>query len=376
MPRCIMTGIDVHDKNLLLKVAVDSAPPETRSFPNTAEGRRSMLAYLRGRKRKAKASRVAVAYEASGAGYGLYDDVTDAKFECHVLAPTRMKRSHKSRRMKTDERDAEMIFEHLRAHMLAGNCLCEVWVPDPETRDDRELVRGRIDAAEKLASLKAQVKCLLKRNGLRRPKHTGNGWTEGFLRWLLGLARESGGPLGLGARRALQTYLRQARLFENEIAILDGYVAELAQSDRYRAKVEALTEELKGVGVLVATVFLTEMGDLSRFENRRQVAAYVGLVPSSDESGEQDDRKGHITHQGSWRLRKVLCQAAWSRGRTDERERAVHARISAKNPKHKKIATVALMRRLLIRMWHTALRAERGAAGSPDGGQGPVSMTG
>ena len=61
-----------------------------------------MLAELRRRKKKARASRVAVAYEASGAGYGLYDDVTDAGFECHVLAPTRMKRSHKSRRMKTD----------------------------------------------------------------------------------------------------------------------------------------------------------------------------------------------------------------------------------------------------------------------------------
>ena len=124
-------------------------------------------------------------------------------------------------------------------------------------------------------------------------------------------------------------------MFEKEVSILDGHVAELAQSPRYCTQVEALVAELKGVGVHVAMVFLTEMGDLTRFSNRREIAAYSGLVPSSDESGDNSDKKGHITHQGSWRLRKALCQAAWSRARTDETERAVHARICAKNPNHK-----------------------------------------
>jgi len=60
-------------------------------------------------------------------------------------------------------------------------------------------------------------------------------------------------------------------------------------------------------------VFLTEMGDLRRFRNRKKVGAYLGLVPTSNESGENTDHKGHITHQGPARLRKVLCQAAWVR---------------------------------------------------------------
>ena len=65
-----------------------------------------------------------------------------------------------------------------------------------------------------------------------------------------------------------------------------------------------------GVGVLTAMVYLTEMGDLKRFCNRRQVASYVGLVPSMMESCKSGERKGHITHQGSFRVRKVLCQAS------------------------------------------------------------------
>ena len=52
--------------------------------------------------------------------------------------------------------------------------------------------------------------------------------------------------------------------------------------------------KLPGVGLLVAMTFLTEMGDLERFHNRREMAAYLGLCPSSFESGETNDRKGRI----------------------------------------------------------------------------------
>jgi transposase len=115
---------------------------------------------------------------------------------------------------------------------------------------------------------------------------------------------------------------------------------------------------LKGVGTLTAMVFLTEMGDLSRFSNRRQVGAYLGLAPSSAESGESNDRKGHITHHGNARVRKALCQATWSRVRSDGAEREVYDRIVKKNPKHKKIAVVAVMRRLAVRLWHIGCRAQ------------------
>ena len=101
-------------------------------------------------------------------------------------------------------------------------------------------------------------------------------------------------------------------------------------------------------------VFLTELGDLNRFSNRRQLAAYLGLAPASFESGERNDRKGHITRQGPARVRKLLCQAAWARVRTDERTKATYERLVARNPKHKKIAVVACMRRLGIEMWHRA----------------------
>jgi len=105
-------------------------------------------------------------------------------------------------------------------------------------------------------------------------------------------------------------------------------------------------------------VFLTEMGDLRRFSNRQQIGAYLGLVPSSDETGQRDDRKGHITRQGSPRIRQVLCQAAWGRVRHHQQEKAFYKKLVAKDPKAKKVAIVACMRRLGIRLWHRGLAAQ------------------
>jgi len=293
-------------------------------------------------------------YEASGAGFGLYDDLKDAGIWCEVLAPTKIKKSAQDRKQKTDEKDAERLLEVLRGHVLAGNRLPAVWVPDPQTRDDRELVRARLDAGEKISGVKAQVKALLKRNGVRRASGTGKGWSWEYRVWLRGLSQE-GAELGSGARTALGSLLEQLSFLEEESENLDKLIEELSRTKRYAGGVKEL-RKLKGVGVLTAMVFLTEMGDLERFNNRREVGAYVGLVPCTSESGEQNDRKGHITREGPARLRKVLCQAALARVRHDAGEKEFYSRLAARNPKHKKKAVVAVMRRLAVRMWHAGLR--------------------
>lgn len=357
MDKHIMVGADVHDKSMLLKIAEGRGQPKTRSFANSAEGRRAMIRHLKDCAATAGGARIVLAYEASSLGFGLYDALGEAGITCHVLAPTKIARSADHRRRKTDERDAEGLLEILRGHYLAGNVLPSVWVPDPETRDDREIVRARLDVAEKLTALKAQIRMLLKRNGLQTPARAGKGWTKTYRAWLRGLA-DRPGELGYGACVALGSLLRQLTAIEEEIARLDDHVRAMTETARYAEPARALMAE-KGVGVLTAMVFLAEMGDLSRFGNRKQIGAFLGLVPSSAESGESGERKGHITHQGPWRVRRVLCQATWARVRTDPDEEAAYERIVKRNPKHKKIAVVAVMRRLAVRLWHLGRDAQR-----------------
>jgi transposase len=362
MDQPIMIGCDLHDRSMLLKVAAGRGAAETWNVPNTAEGRRKMIARLQEQSRRQDSAPLVFAYEASGQGFGLHDELEAAGIRCHVLAPTKIERSPQAKRRKTDEKDALQILELLRAHLLAGNRLPDVWIPDAQTRDDRELVRARLDAADKVAALKTQVKSLLKRNCLTRPSATGKGWNRAYRRWLDELSGDSAGRSGM--RAGLASLLRQLDFQQREVERLELELSRLATSPRYAAAVQRLVK-MSGVGILTALVFLTELGRLSRFANRRQVAAYLGLVPSSQESGQRNDRKGHITRQGPSRVRQVLCQAAWTRNRGENVDSRAYQRIAAKNPKHKKIAVVASMRRLAVRMWHQGRLAETQPAAWP-----------
>ena len=352
MDKCLLVGCDLHDKTMLLKIAVEQAAAVKRAFANDVSGRRVMGAELKRRAKEAGITRIVFAHEASGLGFGLHDELEAQGITCHVLAPTKIERSPQHRRSKTDEKDATRILEILRGHYLAGNALPAVWIPDRQMRDDREIVRARLDAQDKCVAIKTQIRTLLKRNGVEKPSGMGVSWSREYRAWLdaLGNCDE---PLGWGARQHLASLLRQMKSLEEEVQALEVNVGELAEQPRHALQVKQL-RTLKGIGVLSALVFLVEMGKPERFMNRRQVGAFIGLVPSSDESGETNDRKGHITHQGPARLRYILCQAVWNRVRGDPDEKAAYERIVARNPKHKKIATVAAMRRLAIRMWHLA----------------------
>jgi transposase len=237
---------------------------------------------------------------------------------------------------------------------LAGNALPSVWTPPPALRDDRELVRARTESAEAGTAVKLQILSLLKRYGRELPAvfRKNHNWTKKFSRWVAAEAEQLPAPV----QPVLACLVRRQQVAQEQIDILEQELKELSKTPRYRAPCEAL-RKLTGVGLMTAMTFLTEMGDLARFDNRRQVGAYLGLCPASFESGEVSDRKGHITRQGPSRLRKMLCQAAWTAIRRDEATHAAHHRISRGKKQLRKKAAVAIMRKLGIRMWHVALAA-------------------
>jgi len=296
-----------------------------------------------------------MAYEASACGFVLSDEAEVRDMRCWVLAPTKMEKSVEQRKQKNDDRDADDVVEKLRGHALAGNRLPTVWVPDAQTRDDRELIRTRLELTEKQTQLKSQIQMLLKRHGLEKPSGIGAGWTVGYRRWLASLTESE--PLGWGAGQGLASLLRQLSFMEGEIERIQKPVEQLAREARHQPIVEELTKEC-GVGLLTAMVYRTEIGHAGRFRRGRQVGKFVGLTPTSHESGQQNDRKGHISRQGPPRLRKVLCQASWVHICHDATGRRIYQQLVSRNPKKKKIAIVAVMRRLAVRLWHRMRKVE------------------
>jgi len=351
----IFVGCDLHEKTLVNRIAVNREPSQKRTIANTAMGRMKLIDQLKQQAKERGGARIVFAYEASGQGFLLCDQLKAAGIECHVLAPTKIERSSKQKRNKTDDRDAERLLDIVRGHYLAGTKLPAVWVPDAQTRDDRETVRTRQDLGEKQTGLKAQIQTLMKRHGIEKPETIRGTWTKGYWQWLKGHSQSE--QRGDGFRTTLGSLLRQLEFTAGEIKLLDQAVEELCEKPHLKPIVEKLDAE-EGVGRLTAAAYAAEIGDFSRFRRRQQIGAYWGVTPGSQESGEVGDRKGHITRQGSPRMRRLLCQAAWSRVRHNKVEQEVYQRLVRKNPKRKKIAVVAAMRRLSIRLWHVGRQAQ------------------
>jgi len=355
MKETIIGGIDMHDNSLVCRVAVGRGEAETKRYSNSESGRGRCFKDLAAKAAQYGGADIVVAYEASTQGFCFYDDCRDNGIECFILAPTKMRKSKKDMKKKNDENDAQLILETLRGYVLAGNKLPAIWIADDETRADRQTVRARLDLGFKLTGVKTQVRTLLKGNRLSKPDGMGSSWTKPYRSWLKSLCMDR------ASWPALATLMRQIDSLEREIKIVNEQIETLSLTPRYEAASRALVEQITGVGLLTAMVFLTEMGDLSRFANRQKVGAFLGLVPTSNESGESSDRKGHITREGSARLRRVLCQATWARVRLDPGESTVYKRNVSRNLKRKKIAVVASMRRLGILMWHVGLEAQQKA---------------
>src|SRR3712207_3396300 len=130
-------------------------------------------------------------------------------------------------------------------------------------------------------------------------------WTRAHTRWLCELRFEH------PAQHLVLAEYRQAIAdAETRLERLDRQVAELVPSWSM-APVVAACQAMRGVAVLTAVTFAAEVGDVRRFDNPRQLMAYLGLVPSESSTGERV-RRGGITKAGNGRARRVLIEGAWT----------------------------------------------------------------
>ena len=86
--------------------------------------------------------------------------------------------------------------------------------------------------------------------------------------------------------------------------------AAAARRDRLEAHIEAMLPDwslapvvralqaLRGVALVAAATLVAELGDITRFDNPRQLMAYLGLVPSEHSSGGKR-RQGRLTKAGN-----------------------------------------------------------------------------
>lgn len=238
---------------------------------------------------------------------------------------------------KSDRKDALKL-----AKLSAMGQLPTVYMPGPEGRAYRELVRYRYSLVRRTTMAKNSIRAIVVRQGLGLPGGKTN-WTKKQRVTLWEMAKADPGC----------TWREMLKIELQLLDSLEEAVREVESKLQERAKLDArvrLLRTIPGVGIRLAETLVAIIDDPHRFKRGRQVASYAGLAPRRHQSGGMD-RQGHISGQGDKLLRVMLVQVAWIGRRYNPWMQSVYERACRGTASRKKIAIVALARRLLIRCW-------------------------
>lgn len=302
-------------------------------------------------------AKVVVIQEAGLDGFWVHRLLEANGIESHVVDPSSVAVARRQRRAKTDAIDGETLLRTLLAWRRGEPRVCTMVVaPTPEQEDRRRTSRERATLLQERVRHVNRIKGLLAGQGITdyEPLHKDR--------------RTRLEALMTGDGRPLPIYLKAELLREIErLELLQRQTAEV-EAERDAAigsKVEAepspvaLLIQLKAIGPQIGAVLYHE-GLCRKFANRRAVAAYAGLVPTPWRSGTIAREQG-ISKAGNRRLRHIMVELAWlwARHQPDsELSCWFRARVGKERGRIRRIAIVALARRLLIALWRYLTHGE------------------
>jgi transposase len=362
-------------------VVVASAPLEDKVNKHAiaacdGAGLLTLLKRLRERAEQRRGGPVAIVtmQEAGRDGFWVHRLLEAHGVHSHVVDPSSIAVNRRSRRAKTDRIDAEAMLRTLMAWSRGERQVCSmVRPPTREAEDARRLTREREALMAERIRHANRIKGLLATQGIFGFEPT---WRDRRAR--LAELRTSEGqtlPPRLSAEllrqvERLELTMQQLAAVEAErdLALTAGRCVEPV-ADAARATVPGKDEttaamlskregagerllRLKGIGPETASVLAGE-AFFRDFRNRREVAAYAGLAPSPWQSGGVDNEQG-ISKAGNARVRKIMGQLAWLwlRNQPDSALSTWYRdRVRDGRGRIKRIAIVALARKLLVALW-------------------------
>lgn len=300
MNRIVYIGMDVHTSNYTLcsldpgyGVKKDNYFAEVQFTNNFVT---NVVNYVSNLKKKLKDSDFVCGYEAGCLGYSTYKDLTKAGINCVIMAPSTMAVQKGGKKVKNDRRDARVI-----AQCLAYQTYKEVYVLSEHDEAIRGYLRMRDSHNKALKRIKQQIIAFCTGHGLFSP--TKSNWTVAHLKWLKGLKFND--PV---EQESLNEYLSSLTYLIDKIKAMDVRIEELASEKQYCENVKKL-RCIKGIETNVALTLLAEIGDFNRFLKPTDFAAYLGLIPGEQSSGDKVRGTG-ITKAGNSTLRRKLTESA------------------------------------------------------------------
>jgi transposase len=268
---------------------------------------------------------VAIALEATLYWAWLHDRLTAAGYQVTVAHAQQVKLICAAR-CKTDPVDAQKLAELLRMDLLPA-----IWIPDPETRAQRKLLRGRAWLVRRRTQVKNRVHAYLAEENQRIG--VADLFGQAGRDWLATV------ELPPPVRVQVALLLELVDLLDHQVVRLDRQVRQAVK----RSPVARQLESIPGVGPFGALLLAAEMGPLERFPTSHHLVSYAGLVASTRSSGDKT-RHGSVGPAGSPWLKWMLIEAVQTLKRRPGPVRDHYERLLRAKGKQK--ATVAAARKL------------------------------
>ena len=303
MGQKIFVGIDVHKHKWSVATITESGLERVHTQNASAQ---ELIDFLH--RHYPEGDYLAV-YEAGFTGFSTYYALADAGVDCMVIHAADVPTTQYESVMKTDKVDCLKLAKSLRVGSLNG-----IYVRPKDSIDDRGVVRVRRAVIKDLSRYKIRVKHLLMNNGVKLPeqfdKRKGSCWSGSFIAWL-----KSDIKLLSTTRRSLDLLIAQVERMRQAQLQATRELRSLSSTAAYRDNY-GLICSVPGIGGIVAMTLLTEIHDIGRFNNERQFASYLGLVPTSHSSGDKTIH-GEMTFRGNKELGPLMIEAAWIAIRND-----------------------------------------------------------
>ena len=102
----------------------------------------------------------------------------------------------------------------------------------------------------------------------------------------------------------ISTYIKQILFIQDQVKEIDSQIAEIM------SELDSKITTINGIGHALGAVIISEIGDISRFQNSDKLAAYAGVDPTVKQSGDYCAVRNHMSKRGSPYLRRAIWQAS------------------------------------------------------------------
>ncbi len=327
-------GIDFHKKSW--KVSILGEQYEHKTFSQDPDPK-ILASYLN---RNFPGGRFNAVYEAGFSGFNACRQLNQMGINCMVIHPADVPTTSKEKQQKTDKADSRKLARTLRSKEFVA-----IDIPDPVLEADRALMRQRFRMVKDLCRTKNRVKSLLFQFGIDIPERFTIGqtrnWSKVYINWLKNLEVNN-----QSLKQVRDNYLRLGEVQRIELLQLVKQVRTLSQTEKYNANYKLLLS-IPGIGIVSAMTFLTQIGEVSRFQCLDDLCSYIGLIPKMYSSGDKT-QVGKLTNRGRKDLKIMLIEASWEAIRKDPALMLSFNELSKRMNKNKAIIRIA--RKLLNRM--------------------------